>query len=220
VVSGVKNEFSGVNVSLAVKYRPQSFESICGQTSVRKILQHQIETNTVKHAYLFCGSAGCGKTSSARIFANEINHGQGEPIELDMASNNGVDDVRNIIQQAQTQSLDSEYRVFICDEAHAVTPNGWAAFLKTLEEPPKKSIFIFCTTNPEKIPSTILSRVQRYDFHRLSQHAIVERLRYIIDSENGVKSAPVGEKRESVSTEEQNANTDGFGALDLPFKIE
>ena len=101
------------------------------------------------------------------------------PIELDCASHNGVDDVRNIIQQAQTKSLNSEYKVFIIDECHAISSAGWQAFLKLIEEPPAKSVFIFCTTNPEKIPKTILSRVQRYDFKRISQQGIWERLQYI-----------------------------------------
>ena len=206
--------------TLAVKYRPRTFDEVCEQSSVRKILQHQIETNTVKNAYLFCGSAGCGKTTIGRIFANEINHGQGEPIEIDSASNNSVDDVRQIIQQAKTQSLDSEYRVWLLDEAHAFSNNAWQAFLKLLEEPPKHSIFIFCTTNPEKIPNTILSRVQRYDFKKLSQKAIVNRLKYIIDCENGGKSAPTEENRETIPQEAQKANEDGFGAVELPFPIE
>ena len=95
-----------------------------------------------------------------------------------------MDDVREIIKQAKLKSLDSEYKVFIVDECHALSNTAWQAFLKLLEEPPAKSIFIFCTTNPEKIPKTILSRVQRYDFKRISQQGIVNRLRYIIEQEN------------------------------------
>ena len=107
-------------------------------------------------------------------------------IEMDAASNSGVEDVRNIIQQAKSKSLDSEYKVFIVDECHAISLMGWQAFLKMLEEPPVKSIFIFCTTDPQKIPKTILSRVQRYDFQRISQQGIVDRLKYIITEENAV----------------------------------
>ena len=127
--------------------------------------------------------AGCGKTTCARIFANEINKGLGNPIEMDAASNSGVDDVRNIIQQAQTKSLDSEYKVFIIDECHSISNTGWQAFLKLIEEPPAKSIFIFCTTDPERIPKTILSRVQRYNFTKISQQGIIDRLRYILENE-------------------------------------
>ena len=169
--------------SLAVKYRPATFSDVTEQASVKIILQQQLASNEVKHAYLFVGGAGTGKTTCARIFANEINKGQGNPIEMDAASNSGVDDVRNIIQQAQTKSLDSEYKVFIIDECHSISNTGWQAFLKLIEEPPAKSIFIFCTTDPQKIPKTILSRVQRYDFHRISQQGIVNRLHDILVSE-------------------------------------
>lgn len=169
--------------TLAVKYRPKTFDDVTEQGSIKIILQQQLENDEIKNAYLFCGPAGCGKTTCARIFANEINKGLGNPIEMDAASNSGVDDVRNIIQQAQTKSLDSEYKVFIIDECHSISNTGWQAFLKLIEEPPAKSIFIFCTTDPQKIPRTILSRVQRYDFTKISQKGIVDRLRYIFDVE-------------------------------------
>lgn len=170
-------------ISLAVKYRPATFDDVVEQDSIKTILQQQLDSNEVKHAYLFCGGAGTGKTTCARIFAKEINNGQGNPIEMDAASNSGVEDVRNIIQQAKSKSLDSEYKVFIVDECHAISLMGWQAFLKMLEEPPVKSIFIFCTTDPQKIPKTILSRVQRYDFQRISQRGIVDRLTLIIQLE-------------------------------------
>lgn len=169
--------------ALAVKYRPKTFDDVVEQGSVKTILQQQLATNEFKHAYLLCGGAGTGKTTCARIFANEINHGQGNPIELDAASNNGVDDVRSIIQQARSKSLDSEYKVFIIDECHSISNAGWQAFLKIIEEPPAKSIFIFATTDPQKIPKTILSRVQRYDFQRISTEGIVTRLQYILAEE-------------------------------------
>ena len=162
--------------TLAVKYRPTTFDGVVEQDSIKRILQNQLAMGDVKNAYLFCGSAGTGKTTCARIFANAINHGMGNPIEMDAASNSGVDDVRNIITQARTKSLDSEYKVFIIDECHSISNTGWQAFLKLIEEPPTKSIFIFCTTDPQKIPKTILSRVQRYDFRRISQQGIVQRL--------------------------------------------
>jgi len=170
--------------TLAVKYRPKTFDDVVEQGSIKLILNQQLQSNETKNAYLFCGGAGTGKTTCARIFASEINKGQGNPIEMDAASNSGVDDVRNIIQQAKSKSLDSEYKVFIIDECHAISNIGWQAFLKLIEEPPAKSVFIFCTTNPEKIPKTILSRVQRYDFQRISQKGIVDRLADILYSEN------------------------------------
>lgn len=170
--------------ALALKYRPHEFSDLTEQSAVVKILTNQIETNTIKHGYLFVGAAGTGKTTSARIFANMINKGSGEPIELDAASNNSVDDIRRIIEEAQTKSLDSEYKVFIIDECHMLSNSAWNAFLKTLEEPPAKSIFILCTTNPEKIPATILSRVQRYNFQRISMQGVIDRLLYILEQED------------------------------------
>ena len=169
--------------ALAIKYRPTKFEDVVEQGSTIKILQEQLINNSVKHSYLFCGGAGTGKTTCARIFANEINHGEGHPVEMDAASNNGVDDVRNIIDQAQTQALDSEYKVFIIDECHSLSNTAWQAMLKLIEEPPEKSIFIFCTTDPQKIPSTIISRIQRYDFQRISHQGIVDRMCYVLTLE-------------------------------------
>ena len=170
--------------SLAIKYRPSTFEDVVEQGSIITILRQQLETGTTKNAYLFCGGAGTGKTTCARIFANEINKHQGNPIEQDAASNNSVEDARELIQQAKTKSLDSEYKVFIVDECHMLSTAAWNALLKLIEEPPAKSIFIFCTTDPQKIPKTILSRVQRYDFQRISQQGIFKRLAYIIELEN------------------------------------
>ena len=169
--------------SLAVKYRPKKFEDVVEQDAIKVILKQQLDSETVKNAYLFVGGAGTGKTTCARIFANEINKGKGNPIEMDAASNSSVDDVRNIIKEAKTKSLSSEYKVFIIDECHAISNTGWQAFLKLIEEPPAKSIFIFCTTDAHKIPKTILSRVQRYDFRRISQKGIVDRLDWILSQE-------------------------------------
>ena len=169
--------------ALAIKYRPSIWDDVVEQNSTKVILQQQLKSEEIKNAYLFCGPAGCGKTTCARIFASDINKGEGNPIELDAASNNGVDDVRNIIQQAKTKSLDSEYKIFIIDECHAISNAGWQAMLKIIEEPPAKSIFLFCTTDPQKIPKTILSRVQRYDFQRVSQEGICRRLELIYQSE-------------------------------------
>lgn len=169
--------------SLAVKYRPRSFEDLTEQDAIKDILENQIKTKTFQHVYLFTGPAGTGKTTSARIFASMINDGKGNPIEVDAASNSGVDNIRQIIDDAKRKPLDAEYKIFIVDECHSLSNGAWQALLKTLEEPPKFTIFIFCTTNPEKIPATILSRVQRYNFQKISNEGIVERLGYIIAQE-------------------------------------
>ena len=173
--------------ALAIKYRPKVFEDVTEQGSVRTILKQQLETNTFKSAYLFCGAAGTGKTTCARIFASEINKGQGNPIEMDAASNNSVEDIRRISEQARTKSLDSEYKIFIIDECHALSNSAWQAMLKLIEEPPAKTIFIFATTDPQKIPRTILSRVQRYDFQRITTKGIEDRIAHILKQE-GIKT--------------------------------
>lgn len=172
------------NQSLAVKYRPTYFYSLTEQSAIKEILENQVKTKTFQHGYLFTGPAGTGKTTSARIFANMINDGKGNPIEVDAASNSGVDNIRQIIEDAKRKPLDAEYKIFIVDECHSLSNGAWQALLKTLEEPPKFTVFIFCTTNPEKVPETILSRVQRYAFQKISTQGIADRLRYIIDCEN------------------------------------
>lgn len=170
--------------SLAVKYRPKTFDDMTEQSAIKDILMNQLETKTFQHGYLFTGPAGTGKTTSARIFANMINAGKGNPIEVDAASNSGVDNIRQIIEDAKRKPLDAEYKIFIVDECHSLSNGAWQALLKTLEEPPKFTIFIFCTTDPQKVPTTILSRVQRYNFQKISNKGIVERLSNILIMEN------------------------------------
>jgi DNA polymerase-3 subunit gamma/tau len=170
--------------ALAVKYRPKVFEDMTEQSAIKDILMNQLETKTFQHGYLFTGPAGTGKTTSARIFANMINAGKGNPIEVDAASNSGVDNIRQIIEDAKRKPLDAEYKIFIVDECHSLSNGAWQALLKTLEEPPKFTIFIFCTTDPQKVPATILSRVQRYNFQKISNEGIVKRLEHICVLEN------------------------------------
>lgn len=170
--------------SLAVKYRPNSWDEVFGQDVIVEILKKQIETNTIKNAYIFSGASGCGKTTVARIFANEINDHKGLPIEIDGASNNGVDNVKNIINEASQRSLNSEYKIYIIDEAHMLTTPAWNAFLKTIEESPKYTIFIFCTTDPQKIPETIKNRCMRFNFTRIKAEVILSKLFKICVEEN------------------------------------
>ena len=176
---------------LAVKYRPHSFEDLTEQTAIKDILENQIKTKTFQHGYLFTGPSGTGKTTSARIFASMINNGKGNPIEVDVASNSGVDNIRQIIEDAKRKPLDAEYKIFIVDECHSLSDSSWQALLKTLEEPPKFTIFIFCTTNPEKIPATILSRVQRYNFQKISNEGIIKRLNMILETESKESDIPI-----------------------------
>lgn len=171
-------------INLANKYRPRAFQDVVAQGYVKQILRNQLETGEIKHAYLFCGGAGTGKTTSARIFAKEVNNGEGTPIEIDAASNNGVENVRDIIEDSKFKSLDSKYKVYIIDEVHMLSTGAFNALLKTLEEPPAGTIFILCTTDPQKIPATIMSRVQRFDFTRIGVDDIVSQLKYILESEN------------------------------------
>ena len=172
--------------ALATKYRPRTFKDVVCQDNIKKVLTNQLDTGEVKQAYLFCGSAGTGKTTSARIFANEVNGGKGKPIEIDGASNNGVDNIRNIIDDCRMKSLDSKYKVYIIDEVHMLSIGAFNALLKLLEEPPKGVIFILCTTDPHKIPATILSRVQRFQFKRIPQNEVVKRLQYVLQQEGKI----------------------------------
>ena len=169
--------------SLAVKYRPNTFEAICGNQVTVQILKRVIELGTPKNAYLFAGPSGCGKTTTARCFANALNNGVGDPIEIDAASNNGVDQVRAIIESANQRSLAGTYKIYIIDECHAITSAGWQAFLKGLEETPEYTIFIFCTTEPNKIPATILNRVQRFNIAKIDSQEVKARLEFICAQE-------------------------------------
>lgn len=195
----------------ARKYRPSTFDSVVGQKALTATLKNAIASGRLAHSYLFCGSRGVGKTSCARIFAKTINcfspSADGEAcnecdscrafndgnslniIELDAASNNSVDDIRQLVEQVQVPPGQGKYRVFIVDEVHMLSSAAFNAFLKTLEEPPSYVIFILATTEKHKIIPTILSRCQIYDFNRITVRDIVEHLAYVADSE-GITAEP------------------------------
>ncbi|MBR4834721.1 MAG: DNA polymerase III subunit gamma/tau, partial [Thermoguttaceae bacterium] len=197
---------------VARRYRPQAFDELIGQETVARALSNAIETNRVGHAYLFTGARGVGKTSCARIFAKALNCVDGptvrpcltcdscvavstgddvDVIEIDGASNRGVDEIRQLRQNATIAPSRSLYKIYIIDEVHMLTREAFNALLKTLEEPPARVKFVFCTTEPNKIPITILSRCQRFDFSGIASGSIAERLAQIAaqegaEAENGV----------------------------------
>lgn len=167
-------------MSLATKYRPKTFNDVVEQDVVVKVLQRQITENKIKNAYLFCGPSGDGKTTIAKIFANSID---ADITELDAASNSSVNDVREIIEKSKFMPIGKKYKCFIIDECHSLSNAAWQALLLTLEEPTPTSVFIFCTTDPQKIPVTIPGRCQRYVFSRISNDGIIGRLKHIIECE-------------------------------------
>jgi DNA polymerase-3 subunit gamma/tau len=170
--------------SLANKYRPFTFDDVVGQENTITILKNQIQQDTIKKGYLFNGGAGTGKTTIARIFAREINGEKGEIIEIDAASNNGVDHVRELRENCKFKPINGGYKVYVIDECHMLSTGAWNALLKTLEEPPAHCVFILCTTDPQKIPATILSRVQRFNFKRMTLDQLIERLEHIVVEED------------------------------------
>ncbi|WP_066297532.1 DNA polymerase III subunit gamma/tau [Bacillus sp. FJAT-29937] len=189
------------HLALYRKYRPNGFGHLLGQEHIKRTLLNAINQDSISHAYLFSGPRGTGKTSSAKLFAKAVSCSQavnGEPcgkcdtcsesnpdiIEIDAASNNGVDEIRDLRDKIGYTPVYGKYKVYIIDEVHMLTIGAFNALLKTLEEPPKHAIFILATTEPHKIPLTILSRLQRYDFKRIPDKVIVERMKYIIKQEN------------------------------------
>ena len=199
--------------ALYLTYRPQTFEEVAGQKPIVRTLKNALATGKMAHAYLFAGPRGTGKTSMARLFAKALNCEQGlghqcnecqncqevangthpDVIEIDAASNNGVDQVRDLIEKVRYAPIKGNYKVYIIDEVHMMTIGAFNALLKTIEEPPENVIFILCTTEPFKVLPTILSRCQRFDFSKLSYEEMSEKLHEILDKE-GTKYTEAGLK--------------------------
>lgn len=193
------------NLALYRKYRPKSWSEVVGQDHIVRTLTNSLNLKRISHAYLFCGPKGTGKTTLARLFAkalNCINIAGHEPcnscvlcidinesraldlIEIDAASNRGIDEIRELRDGIKFSPVLAKYKVFIIDEAHMLTKEAFNALLKTLEEPPAHAVFILATTEPRKLPQTILSRVQRFDFKKLSADEILKKLKRIVAEEN------------------------------------
>ena len=191
-------------VVLARKWRPASFDEVIGQEGVVRTLENAISMDRVAHAYLFCGARGVGKTSVARILAKALNCEEGptpkpdnsctscteiargvspDVFEIDGASNTGVDDVRSLRENSQYLPARSRFKIYIIDEVHMLSTSAFNALLKTLEEPPRHVKFIFATTEPHKIPLTVLSRCQRFDFKRIPSDVILEQMKKILAKE-------------------------------------
>ena len=218
----------------ALKYRPNSFESVVGQSAITKTLENAIQNNQLPQAMLFCGPRWVGKTTCARILAKQINGADESSdfsyniFELDAASNNGVDDIRNLIDQVRIPPQTGNYKVYIIDEVHMLSGQAFNAFLKTLEEPPKYAIFILATTEKHKVIPTILSRCQIYDFKKISSSDIKTHLEFIANKENIsfddeslflIANKCDGALRDALSIFDRLVNfTDGNITKDLAYK--
>src|SRR5574341_1159149 len=234
---------------LARKWRPQVFEDVVGQAHITRTLQNAITTNRLAHAFLFSGPRGVGKTTTARILAKALNCKEGptpspcgkcdscletaagssvDVVEIDGASNRGIEHIRELREAVKYAPVGGKYKVYVIDEVHMLTNEAFNALLKTLEEPPPHVIFVFATTEPQKIPATIHSRCQRYGFKRVAVHEIIDRLRTIADAE-GIKithqglamiaRAAEGSMRDSQSLLDQAVSYSGMEIKDEDLQI-
>lgn len=200
------------------KYRPQKFEQLFGLEPIARALTAQLEKNQVGHAYLFYGPRGTGKTTMARLLAKEVGcHGL-DLIEIDAASNRGIDDIRGLREKIGLAPTSGPKKVYVIDEAHMLTKEAFNALLKTLEEPPEHAILILCTTEPHKVPETIHSRCQKFEFRRASTADIVSKLKFIVKSE-GAESLPAGRQVSGEDLELIAKNAEG-GFRDAETMLE
>ena len=214
------------------KYRPQGFESVVGQNTIIKTLQNSVKNSSFSHAYMFFGPRGVGKTTASKIFARAINclepiNGDAcgncknclhsfekecvDIIEIDAASNNGVDEIRELKNKISLVPAELRYKVYIIDEVHMLSIGAFNALLKTLEEPPSHAVFILATTDPQKVPETIISRCQCFSFKRISDDMIVERLKFVCDSEKILINEDV---LTEIAVSSDGGLRDALGALD------
>ena len=214
-------------------WRPDRFEDVCGQEAITRTLRRQIVSGHIGHAYLFCGSRGTGKTTTAKVFSRAVNcqnTQDGEPcgecevcrqlknessmdvLEIDAASNNGVDEVRLLRDRIAYPATVGKYKVYIIDEVHMLSTSAFNALLKTLEEPPSHAIFILATTEPQKLPATVLSRCQRYDFKRIPADVIVKRMRVVLD---GIDRSADEQALSEIAAAAEGGMRDALSLLDM-----
>jgi len=214
-------------------WRPDTFSEMCGQDAITRTLKHQVMTGHIGHAYLFCGTRGTGKTTASKVLSRAINclsPVDGDPcgqceicrtlqqencmdvVEIDAASNNGVDEIRDLREKIKYPPAVTKYKVYIIDEVHMLSTGAFNALLKTLEEPPKHAVFILATTEPQKLPATILSRCQRFDFHRISVETITERLMVVL---GGIGRTASEEALYEIARAAEGAMRDALSLLDV-----
>src|SRR3954470_17794642 len=222
-------------LAMARKWRPKNFEEMVGQDHIAQTIRNAIDGKRISHAYLFTGTRGVGKTTSARILAKALNCLKGptptpcdacencksvnagnsmDVLEIDGASNNGVDNIRDLREQVKYAPMHGTYKIYIIDEVHMLSKPAFNALLKTLEEPPPHVVFIFATTEAGKVPHTILSRVQRFDFKRISETHIRERLEYIC-SQEAIK--PEREALEAIARKADGSMRDALSFFDQVY---
>lgn len=200
-----------IHLALYRKYRPETFSDVVGQEQIVNLLTSSIKQNKISHAYLFCGGRGTGKITVARIFAKDIGCNPEDIIEIDAASNRGIDEIRELREAVRTAPFSSPYKVYIIDEAHMLTKEAANALLKTLEEPPSHVIFILATTDPEKLPTTIVSRCQKIIFKQPDIETLSNRLMHVAKSE-GFNLPKEG--AEHISSHGKGSYRDALGILE------